>query len=366
MSKKRNHVRKKNLVNLVNHVKKKEIMSKIKINIIIVLIMSVGNLSAQQFSGDGIAVHKDSAIIKSWATAAEIKRGYINIADTNFTYTESGITSNHAFAGNTENALGKADGSTISLGDGGEIILTFGSPIINSIGPDFVVFENALLTPPTQNILTFVELAFVEVSSDGEHFFRFPAISEQQYETQIKTFEAVDYRLYHNFAGIYPVLWGTPFDLDDIENNELLDKQNITHIKIIDCIGTINPEFASYDSQGNIVNDPYPTPFATCGFDLDAVGVIHQKTNVNVEQIYSETVVIFPSPAKDRIEIRFTNTLKDIESENKIEIYDISGRLTAQFRYFGEQINVSDLQSGLYIIKIYHNNMVYQEKLIKQ
>ena len=335
--------------------------------------MSVGNLSAQQFSGDGIAVHKDSVIIKSWAIGAEVKRGYINIADTNFTYTESGITSNHAFSGNIENALGKADGSTISLGDGGEIILTFNKPIINSNGVDFVVFENALLTPPAQNILAFVELAFVEVSSDGEHFFRFPAISEQQYETQIKTFEAVDYRLYHNFAGNYPVFWGTPFDLDDIEDNELLDKQNITHIKIIDCIGTINPEFASYDSQGNIVNDPYPTPFATCGFDLDAVGVINQKINANAEQIYAESVVIFPNPANDLItvEMRYVTSLQD---DVCIQIYDISGRMV-QTQFIESQrnaneneltIDISHLQSGIYIIKIYNNDMVWQNKLIKK
>jgi hypothetical protein len=35
--------------------------------------------------------------------------------------------------------------------------------------------------------------------------------------------------------------------------------------------------YASCDSQGHQINDPWPTPFPTGGFDLDAVGVIHQK-----------------------------------------------------------------------------------------
>jgi len=49
-------------------------------------------------------------------------------------------------------------------------------------------------------------------------------------------------------------------------------------VKVIDVIGTIDPQYASRDSFGNIVNDPYPTPFGSCGFDLDAVGVINQAT----------------------------------------------------------------------------------------
>jgi hypothetical protein len=40
-------------------------------------------------------------------------------------------------------------------------------------------------------------------------------------------------------------------------------------------VGSINPEYATYDCQGNPVNDPWPTAFASGGMDLDAVGVIH-------------------------------------------------------------------------------------------
>jgi hypothetical protein len=35
--------------------------------------------------------------------------------------------------------------------------------------------------------------------------------------------------------------------------------------------------YASYDSQGHQINDPWPTNFPTGGFDLDAVGVINEK-----------------------------------------------------------------------------------------
>lgn len=70
-------------------------------------------------------------------------------------------------------------------------------------------------------------------------------------------------------------MYGTPFELDEIPDNPLLNKNNITHVRIIDVIGTIDPEYCTYDSEGHIVNDPWPTAFASGGMDLDAVGVIH-------------------------------------------------------------------------------------------
>ena len=53
-------------------------------------------------------------------------------------------------------------------------------------------------------------------------------------------------------------------------------------IKIIDVVGSINESFATYDINGKPINDPYPTAFATGGFDLDAIGVINfLPTSVN-------------------------------------------------------------------------------------
>lgn len=211
-------------------------------------------LKAQNFVGDSMAVYKDSSLIKSWATELiDLKRGYLNIADTNYSLMQQGVSSNYALSGLDENVLGKADGQTVSLGDGGEVILSFQNPIRNGVGPDFAVFENGFYSPPTQNILIYLELAFVEVSSDGENFYRFPAVSNQQIETQVSSFQSVDYRLYENLAGIFPVFWGAAFDLDDLIINStdtsLLDFENINFVKIIDVVGSINPEYASYDSR---------------------------------------------------------------------------------------------------------------------
>src|SRR5262249_13856862 len=69
----------------------------------------------------------------------------------------------------------------------------------------------------------------------------------------------------------------TPFDLAELAGTSpLLDVNNVQFVRLLDVVGTINPQYATLDGQGNIVNDPWPTAFGSSGFDLDAVGVINQ------------------------------------------------------------------------------------------
>ncbi len=312
-------------------------------------------LQAQNFAGDAMAVYKDSSLIKSWATElVDLKRGYLNIGDTNYSLIQQGVSSNYALSGLEENVLGKADGQTVSLGDGGEIIVSFQNPIRNGVGPDFAVFENGFFSPPTQNILIYLELAFVEVSSDGENFFRFPSVSNQQTETQVTSFQSVDYRLYENLAGIFPVFWGVAFDLDDLILNPddipLLDFENIYFVKIIDVVGSINPNIASYDSRGNIINESYPTPFSTGGFDLDAVSVINENP-VSINEKETDIISIYPNPTKDYIQINFD---KDYPDSKSVIIYDVFGQEIKSINKIENNtiVDISDLKSGIYFIRV--------------
>lgn len=211
------------------------------------------------------AMHADSSAFVGWATGCVAEPGPMNISNPSAGVAGAGYPQ--------ENAIGVPDGTygVTCLGDGGYATLTFASPICNREGPDFAVFENGFKS----GNLWFLEIAFVEVSSDGENFFRFPAVTCVQYETQLGGFATMDPAYIHNFAGKYGAFYGTPFDLDEVPDDPLLDKENITHVRVVDVVGSIDPEYATYDSQGHPVNDPWPTPFASSGFDLDAVGVIH-------------------------------------------------------------------------------------------
>src|SRR5437868_2634807 len=104
------------------------------------------------------AISKDSPLIQAWTTAVEIiTRGPINISNP-----AVGV----ANFGAPTAALGPAEGdafNVVSLGDGGQITLRFAVPIVDGPGPDLAVFENSFSD-------SFLELAFVDVSSNGVDF----------------------------------------------------------------------------------------------------------------------------------------------------------------------------------------------------
>ncbi len=157
----------------------------------------------------------------------------------------------------------------VSLGDGGRVTLTFDRPVADGPGWDFAVFENGFAG-------SFLELAFVEVSSDGVNFFRFDAYSETPSATQIGGFGVIDPTNVRNLAGKHVGGFGTPFDLAELAGRSpLLDIRAITHVRVVDVVGSIDPALASRDALGRVINDPWPTPFATGGFDLDGVAVRH-------------------------------------------------------------------------------------------
>lgn len=210
------------------------------------------------------AIAKADAQIIGWATTVEqFARGPQDI---------SNPSSPPASAGAATDAIGNNSG-VVSLGDAGSITLGFALPITNGPGFDFAVFENGFAS----GSLAFLELAFVEVSSNGSDFFRFSATSLTPTATQTGSFGLTDPTNLNNLAGKYTSGFGTPFDLAELAAaSPLLDINNIQFVRLIDVIGSINPLYAAHDAQGNIINDPWPTAFASSGFDLDAIGVMHQ------------------------------------------------------------------------------------------
>ena len=290
------------------------------------------------------AIFKNDPLFKSWATEASVVRGPQDIAASTVVL---------ASVGTAVNATGIADGSGIvSLGDGGTAVLTFAKPITNGSGADFAVFENSFND-------TFLELAFVEASSDGINFFRFPATSLTSTGTQVGSFGATDATKINNLAGKYKANYGTPFDISELPDHSLLNKDKITHVKIIDVVGTINPQYGTLDSVGNIVNDPYPTNFASGGFDLDAVGVINEFTEVLATANLSKSdFQIYPNPTSDFVQIKSREEIKNIN------VYSITGQKVIVSE--NEKIDLKNLPAGNYLLEIITAKGKITKKIIKK
>lgn len=221
--------------------------------------------------------------------------------------------SGQATAGEPESALGPAlENGVISLGDGGSITLQFEKPLRNGPGPDLAIFENGFDD-------LFLELAFVEVSTDGEHFVRFPAYSETQTQTQISGFGLLDPRFLYNLAGKYRVGFGTPFDLAELPSDPFLDLQRIRYVRITDVVGRLFPTAASTDALGRPINDPFPTPYPTGGFDLDAVAALHLSEQA-------------PGLAGNPIARGQALQLLDMPDDTESEIFDLRGRHFGTYR----------------------------------
>ncbi len=186
---------------------------------------------------------------------------------------------------NPSNALGAPGGATNvhSLGIAGDLTLGFAVPITNGPGADLIISENPFRLAGTW-WQTFAETAFVEVSSDGVAFARFPS---RYFGPPVPPgpFGTVAVGAYAGLAGQTPVLATTPgadpqdvveaggdaFDLEDLASHPLVlagavDLQAIVAVRTVDVVSGVSLDSAA-------------TPILDAGSgsaDIDAVTVIHQ------------------------------------------------------------------------------------------
>ena len=221
---------------------------------LLILVFTAGTAFAGPYApaagvAGSTAIHMDDTSFLSWATGWE---NYLVGTNADATWQTP------------EKAIGKAVGTSydiVSLGRGGEITMTFGSSIFDGVGDDFAVFENSFND-------TFLELGYVEVSSDGINFFRFD--NDSLTPGPVGGFGAVDPTNITGLASKYRQGYGTPFDLADLAGTTGLDIYDIGYVKIVDIIG----DGTYLDTSGDIIYEPYPT-VGSAGFDLDAIGVIN-------------------------------------------------------------------------------------------
>jgi len=324
-----------------------------RILLTIAVLFTLGFHSEAQYAprdnwAGSTAIPGDSNIFVNWGFEAEVQRGLMDVRNP-----QIGTTS----AGTVEMMTSYPDGQAVSLGDGGIATIRFDVPIVDGPGFDFAVFENGFHIRNSGDS-DFLELAFVEVSTDGLRWVRFPNFCDNDTSNQLRTYDGMKASRIHNLAGKYVGNYGTPFDLNELKDSLGIDINNINHIRVIDVVGSLDPQYASYDSRGYKINDPFPTNFLQGGFDLDAIGVIHNQHMPNgVEEI--RAFQIYPNPSKAGQTIQVGRT--DIPLSWKI--YQMNGQMVDS----GEEAFAGAiLLPGTYFVEVKQGAIVRHHKLIIQ
>ena len=334
-------------------------IQKIQIRILIAILLT-GFLSQQviaQFAPaagqpGSTALRADSSCFINWASKCHVQRGLkqINLPD-----------SGYASVGSAQSAIGQAStNGVVSLGDGGIATLTFDPPISDGNGFDFAIFENTFLD-------SFLELAFVEVSTDSQSWARLPNESLTQTKTQTAAFGYNQPTKIHNLAGKYRHPYGTPFDLQDVAMMSNIRINEIRYVRIIDVVGSIDTLYAQRDSKNRIINDPWPTPFASSGFDLDAVGVINQAAK-NSSETYPNQFKrpLYFNTTSNSIYVAANANTTNYQQKNELNVYNLAGKICFKTpldnaKSATHEIQIpSSLSAGTYIAR--YNN--YSIKII--
>lgn len=199
-------------------------------------------------------------------------------------------------------SLGDLDAGEIASGvQPGRLTLSFPQPIRNTGGYDLAVFENAFVSLRNTGAGSVFgqmlgELGYVEVSSNGTDFARFPSVSLTP--APVGPYGTIEISDIHNLAGKHPnaggLCTGTPFDLSDIAGEPLVvsgavDINDIRYVRIVDIPGSGDfsddatafvdratwPVWAGY-TAAHPVYDAWVT-FGSGGIDVEAVGVLEEQ-----------------------------------------------------------------------------------------
>jgi len=277
-----------------------------------------------------MAIAADSSIISGWVSRARVWPGWQDIADTSI---------GRANFGDSSAVSGPADELVVSLGDGGYAEIYFNTPLKDGPGPEFAIFENSFSD-------TYLELALVEVSSNGQDFVRFPAICLSDTSVQIGSFGSSRPEDIFQLAGKYRARFGQPFDLVALRDSSGLRLDSIVALRIIDVVGHLKR--GSRDSRGFPINDPYPTAFASGGFDLDAVALLRPSGMTREEDAALRRSYVYPNPARE-----YLSWHPEVQV---VELYHSSGKRQARWQAQEQapgppRLRVGHLPKGLYLLR---------------
>lgn len=93
---------------------------------------------------------------------------------------------------------------------------------------------------------------------------------------------------------------------------------------------------------------------------VDTLAAVQAIGNDGVDDIKADEIMVYPNPAKDAINIVGLQNINSL-----ISLYSIDGKLVKCSEIIDNQCDISDLQSGIYLLKIKTSEGIFYKKIIK-
>ena len=157
-------------------------------------------------------------------------------------------------------------------------------------------------------------------------------------------------------------------------NNRMLGMANVFEsCNTSEIIGATEDELFKFDFQNQVIsslgidlNDQFIYGIASdneysssnCSFNFaDAECLTSSNYHPNGK---SQELMIYPNPTENILHFKSENLI------TSLELFDLSGRLINHLLHPKEEINLSNLNSGIYVLKFYSENGVLCKKVIKK
>ena len=236
-----------------------------------------------------------------------------------------------------------------------------GEIIYTDFKPDSVIILSYNSYPFDVNYDCIPDFEFIKEGTSGGNYNLFQILSDALYNFKVKKisiddtiplsdhiWETSDWRIFMNtFSGNYrDYNVGIRQPIGDGNYCYAWMRLNFYYDKVVEKY-----KVSLYDMAYCTIPN-YPLRVGQKSFD---------DTSIN-DTSESKDYVLFPSPAKDRLSLRF----EDNAFGNEIKIYGIDGRLLKTQNSDFDNIDISDLPSGIYVMKIMSGNGVTStEKFVK-
>lgn len=129
------------------------------------------------------------------------------------------------------------------------------------------------------------------------------------------------------------------------------------------AIGNINSGAVSADNFTHSVGEIYVIPTDPEQSNSGTMGLLYQTVLqvLGVSELEKDNVKIYPNPTADFIYVKL-NSKSKIEGA---EIYDLSGKLVFRTKLDSEQLDLRQLQQGVYMI-VFLNSDIKPIKILKK